>query len=241
MGGRRPDIAVFAGIFPPGLESPLASTDAPPEQEAQRRDASLFVAAQAVIAVGSMAAARGWVPATAGNFSVRIDSKRIAITRSGAEKGDLKPSDIIAVPLAEPKVPGISAEAPLHVALYADRKVGAVWHVHSPAGVIASRLAEKDGAITLKGWELQKVLGGITSHEQTVVIPVVSNDQDTERLADVVTRRFAQPLGDAVYAPGYLVAGHGLTAWGSGPQETWRRLEALETMIAPELEYQRRR
>lgn len=221
----------------------MASTEASPENEteAKRRDASLFVAAQAVIAVGSMAAARGWVPATAGNFSVRIDLKRFAITRSGADKGNMKTEDILSVPLAEPKVPGVSAETPLHAALYGDRKIGAVWHVHSPAAILASRLSEEAGAVTLRGWELQKALAGVTTHEQTVVIPVVSNDQDTERLAAVASRRMAEPLGDAVLAPGYLVAGHGLYAWGKGPQEAWRHLEAIETLLAHELEYQRRR
>ncbi len=34
-----------------------------------------------------------------------------------------------------------------------------------------------------------------------------------------------------VNAPGYVLAGHGLDAWGRDPREAWRRLEALETLF----------
>jgi len=47
------------------------------------------VAVDAVIAAGRYASARHWVPATSGNFSVRVDDARIAITRSGVDKGAL--------------------------------------------------------------------------------------------------------------------------------------------------------
>jgi methylthioribulose-1-phosphate dehydratase len=207
------------------------------------RDGAAQVAIQAVVAAGQMAGARGWTPATAGNFSSRVDTRRIAITRSGADKGNLSPSDVIVLPLDDWKQPGISAEAPLHIALYKDSTaVRAVWHAHGPWSVIASRLYEEDGEIRLNGWELQKVLKGFTTHEDTVVIPVLPNDQDTERLADAVAERMAQPLsGGAKYAPGYLIAGHGLYAWGGSPQEAWRHMEGIETLLMHELEFNSRR
>ncbi len=53
-------------------------------------------AAGAVIEAGRAAAARGWVPATSGNFSARIDERSFAVTRSGVDKGALTADDILA-------------------------------------------------------------------------------------------------------------------------------------------------
>ncbi len=214
----------------------------PRAAKAAPRDAAADAAVAAVIGAGVQAAARGWTPATAGNFSARVDAERIAITRSGVDKGAITPADVAILTLAKPKAPGISAEAPLHVALFEARSdIRAVSHVHSPAAVVASRLAEDAGDIRLQGWELQKALAGVTSHEQTVVIPVLPNDQDTDRLAAAAMARLAGPADGAVIAPGYLIAGHGLYAWGGSPEEAWRHVEAIETVLAHELELERRR
>lgn len=197
-------------------------------------------AAAEVIAAGRRAAARHWVPATSGNFSVRIDSDRIAITRSGVDKGSLQPSDILIQPLAAPLLPRSSAEAPLHVALYRKHAgLGAIFHVHSPAATVLSRLAEPEGRVRLQGWELEKALSGITTHEQTLEVPVFANEQDTVTLAARVDARFAAAAEDAILAPGYLLSGHGLYAWGGNPGEAARHLEALETLLQFELSLRR--
>ena len=202
----------------------------------------LEAAVTAVIEAGARAAARGWTPATAGNFSARVDEGRIAVTRTGVDKGAIGVNDVAALHLAEPTYDGLSAEAPLHVALYrADPARACVWHVHSPAAVVLSRLAEGDGVVRLQGWELAKALAGVTSHEDAVEVPVLANDQDTQALADRADARLAAPAVGARIAPGYLLAGHGLYAWGRTPAETWRHLEALETLLAQELELRRSR
>ncbi len=53
------------------------------EREAHQVEAATI----GVIEAGRHARGRGWVPATSGNFSVRIDEAHIAITRSGVDKG----------------------------------------------------------------------------------------------------------------------------------------------------------
>lgn len=209
--------------------------------ESAARDAAAKAAVRAVIAAGARAAARGWTPATAGNFSARIDAERVAITLSGADKGALTPADVGVAAVAEPPAATLSAEAPLHLALYRDHpEIAEVWHVHSPAAVVASRLAEEAGEVRLVGWELQKVVG-VGSHEDAVVIPVLPNDQDTGRLAVAAAARLAEPAENAVLAPGYLIAGHGLYAWGRSSAEAWRHVEGLETLLAHELEFRRSR
>lgn len=203
-------------------------------------DSAVAKAVAGVIAAGRASAERHWVPATSGNFSVRIDAETIAITRSGVDKGNLQSSDILIQPLAEPLLPGSSAEAELHTALYRKRPdLGAIFHVHSPAATVLSRLALPEGRLRLTGWELQKALTGVRTHEATVEVPVFANDQDIPALSGRVEARLAEPTRDALLAPGYLLAGHGLYAWGATEADAARHLEALETLFEFELSYRR--
>jgi len=190
-------------------------------------------AVEAVIEAGRAADSRGWVPATSGNFSVRIDASAIAITRSGADKGALSAADILAQPLDEPLRAGSSAEAALHLRLYRDApEMGAIFHVHSPASSVIGRAHARDSGVRIEGWELQKALRGVATHDVVVEAPVFHNDQDVTALAERVAVRLAQPVSrDAIRAPGYLLAGHGLYAWGRDTREAWRHLEALEVLF----------
>jgi methylthioribulose-1-phosphate dehydratase len=207
-------------------------------------DGRVARAVAGVIAAGRNAAARHWVPATSGNFSVRIDADRIAITRSGVDKGNLVASDILIQPLDQPLLPGSSAEAELHTAFYRQRPdIGAIFHTHSPAATVLSRLALEAGEdqIRIHGWELQKALAGVRTHEATVDVPVFANDQDISALSSRVEARLAQPAhpAAAILAPGYLLAGHGVYAWGVTESDAARHLEALETLFGFELSHRR--
>ena len=191
---------------------------------------------EAIAAMGRFASARGWVPATSGNFSCRIDAGSIAVTRSGVDKGNLTAEQIAALDLADAIPPGLSAETPLHVARYrADPATGAVVHVHTVAATVLSRLHAADGAMTFAGFEMAKALRGMTTHETDVVLPIFANTQDIVALAAVVEAR----LGSAPAVPGYLLAGHGLYAWGQTMDEARRHLEGLEFLLACTLEERR--
>lgn len=198
-------------------------------------------AKKAVVAAGRKAARLGWVPATSGNFSVRADGGSIAISRSGTDKGALTLADVAVVHLDATSYPGASAETPLHVALYrSSAAIGAVFHVHSPGATVAARLAALDGVILLEGWELAKALPGVRSHETVVEVPVLENDQDVPALAARVGARLAEPVKRGVRAPGYVLSGHGLYAWGGSAVEAWRHVEALEVLLAQHLAFRMR-
>ncbi|HEX8807099.1 MAG TPA: methylthioribulose 1-phosphate dehydratase [Candidatus Aquilonibacter sp.] len=186
--------------------------------------------------IGRSVAARGWVPATSGNFSCRIDSDYAAITRSGIDKGNIAPQDVIAVPLVGELPVGVSAETPLHVARYrrvAD--IGAIVHVHTVAATVLSRIDAKVGFVQLHGFEMHKSLSGQTTHESTVRLPIFANDQDTVRLAE----RIEAALPADFPIPGYLLAGHGLYAWGATMVDAQRHLEGLEFLLECSLEERR--
>jgi methylthioribulose-1-phosphate dehydratase len=190
----------------------------------------------ALISIGRFAASRGWVPATSGNFSHRIDAATIAVTRSGVDKGNLRAEDIAVLALDDAVPPGVSAETPLHLARYrADSRIGAIVHVHTVAATVLSRLHAADGVLRLSGFEMHKALDGVTTHESDVMLPIFANAQDTVALARTVEEK----LGAYPAAPGYLLAGHGLYAWGATMDEARRHLEGLEFLLTCTLEERR--
>jgi methylthioribulose-1-phosphate dehydratase len=191
---------------------------------------------EAIAGIGRFASARGWVPATSGNFSCRIDADTAAVTRSGVDKGNLGAGQIAALWLNAPVPPGMSAETPLHLARYrSSPEIGAVVHVHTVAATVLSRLHAADGVLNLSGFEMHKALRGITTHESDVQLPIFANSQDTDALAATVEAR----LGSVAAIPGYLLAGHGLYAWGRTMDEARRHLEGIEFLLACTLEERR--
>lgn len=193
---------------------------------------SFSEAATAVIAMARFAGARGWVPATSGNFSVRMDDQKAALTATGANKAELDEQGVIEAAIAGPKHPRASAEAPLHLARYrAAPTIGAISHMHSMAATVLSRRHAEAGILRLEGWELLKAFSGVTTHETEIDIPIVPNDQDTDRLAALVEER----LDGTSVCPGYLIAGHGLYVWGATATETIRHMEAFDFLLTAQL------
>jgi methylthioribulose-1-phosphate dehydratase len=194
---------------------------------------TLAEAAREIVEVGQFLSLRNFVPATSGNLSRRLDARSVALTRSGVDKGELRTEDVIVVELDGPPPVGASAETPLHLQLYRDRAdVAAVVHTHSVAAALLSSLREPEGEVRLAGLELLKALGDTRTHEVTVSIPVFPNDQDVPAMAQRVSRALAE-RPDCV---GYLIAGHGLYAWGRSMAEARRHTVALEHLLTYELE-----
>lgn len=234
--GARPGIPKgFASRFDLGIRS---------EDEGEGRMDRRADAAAALAGLGQHAYERGWVPATSGNFSMRLGADEILITVSGSHKGRLTPEDLLRVdlqgrPLEETRT-GTgrerrpSAETRLHLLQYQrDAAVHAVLHTHSVASTVLSRLVSD--ALVLEELEVLKAFSGVDSHETRLAIPVFTNDQDMSRLA----ARVAAVLDRNPETPGYLIAGHGLYTWGESLAEAVRHLEAFEFLFQCELEMRR--
>ncbi|PWS35335.1 methylthioribulose 1-phosphate dehydratase [Falsiroseomonas bella] len=195
-------------------------------------------AAAALVAAGRRLDALGLVPATAGNFSVRLDARRLAVTVSGRHKGFLTADDVMVVDLdgiAEDPRKKSSAETLLHCGIYRRfPQAGAVLHGHSIANTFLSRAAGND--LTLAGYELLKAFPGLPTHDAEVTLPVIPNDQDIARM-----QRGLDLLWDGLPSipPGYLIRGHGSYVWAPDMPAALMRMEALEFMLACELEERR--
>jgi methylthioribulose-1-phosphate dehydratase len=185
-------------------------------------------ALRGVIALAHHAGAKNWVPATSGNFSVRIDGESCAVTASGGDKGKLTPDGVIRASLNGAAHPRQSAEAPLHYALYRlSPEIGAIAHVHAQPAVLASLLFAKDGRVRLEGLELLKAFRGVKTHETHLDVPIFDNDQDMDALSARVDARLRQDgLGF-----GYLIAGHGIYAWGRDVEDALRHLDAFDYLF----------
>jgi methylthioribulose-1-phosphate dehydratase len=188
--------------------------------------------ADELIAAGRFIDAKGWVPATSGNFSARLSDGNIAITVSGRHKGQLQRDDIMLIDGEGHSLDGQkpSAETLLHTAIYKRYPdIQAVLHPHPMSAILLPRFFGDQ--VVLENYELLKALSGIQTHETRIVIPIFPNDQDIPRLAKQVDDYIDQ-TGD-IHA--YIIAGHGFYTWGSSVATTLRYLEALEFLFECEL------
>lgn len=181
-----------------------------------------------LIAAGQFFHTRGWVPATSSNFSARLDAEQILITSSGQHKGYLDENgflraDLQGVSLEQGKRP--SAETGLHTLMYRrDPALGCVLHTHSVNATVLSMQLDE---VVLEGYEVQKALPGVDTHESRLVIPVFANSQDIGALAGEV----GGYLDAHPHTVGYLIRGHGLYTWGATVADTQRHIEALEFLF----------
>lgn len=173
---------------------------------------------------------RGWCQATSGNFSVRVSSSCCLITQSGRDKSQLVPNDLMLCDLQGRAVGSESkpsAETLLHTRLYQlDKDIGAVLHTHSVNSTLLSR--RSDSTLVFSGFEMQKALSGITSHKEEVVLSVFENDQDILTLANIIADAWKN---NVITAPGFLIRGHGLYAWGKDIAEARRHVEGFEFLL----------
>lgn len=196
--------------------------------------------AQLLCDLAHACARRGWVPATAGNFSFRdAESERVFITASGLDKGAITPDDLLEIDLDCNVLAGVgkpSAETSLHGVIYRhesgrDRpEARAIAHVHSIWNTLLSDRFAGDGAVPLEGYELLKALSGVDTHEHRELVPVLENSQEYVGLS----LKLVEVLREFPGAHGVLLQRHGLYTWGESVAGARRHLEALEFLFEVE-------
>lgn len=175
---------------------------------------------------------RGWMLGTSGNLSAVVsrDPLRLAITRSGVDKGTLAPDQILEVDAAGECVRGegkASDETSLHFEIVRKRGAGSVLHTHSVWSTILSDTHVPDGGFALEGYEMLKGLAGVRTHEHREWLPVLPNTQDYVALV----RDLGESLDRYPESHGLLLAGHGLYTWGKDATEARRHVEILEFLF----------
>ena len=189
-------------------------------------------ASAAIVSVGGRLDRAGLAPATAGNYSLRLDDGSIAITVSGAQKGRLSADQVMRVAADGTPLDGKkpSAETLLHCMIYAvDPGAGAVLHTHSVAGTVLSRALAGADAIVLEGYELLKIFPGIGTHDTSIAMPLVANTQNMAALAAQLRPIL---LAQDRPCPAFYIAGHGLYAWGPNLDLAEALTEGCEFLLA---------
>jgi len=176
--------------------------------------------------------ARGWAAGTSGNFSavVSVEPLRLAISRSGLDKGHLSSRDVLEVDAEGAVVEGHgrpSDETPIHLRVVARTGARAVLHTHSVWNTLVSQWHAAAGGVGFEGLEMLKGLAGVRSHEHREWLPIVPNSQDYAWLTKVVEATIARHPG----THGILLRGHGLYTWGRDLDEAERHVEVLEFLL----------
>ena len=191
----------------------------------------LEAAGRALAAEAARFAGIGWMRGTSGNLSVVLDRDplRLAVTVSGLDKGELTSADVVVVDergaaVADQPRPDLvpSAEAALHARIAAVTGADAVVHVHAMAAVLAGHWFP-DG-VPLRDLEMLKGIGR-SAHDETVTVPVVPNSQDMDEIAGAF-----EPQWDG-RTPGFVVARHGMYAWGRDLAQARHHTEILEFLL----------
>jgi methylthioribulose-1-phosphate dehydratase len=188
--------------------------------------------AAAMAEVGSALHARGWLLGTSGNLSVVLGREplRLAITKSGVDKGALRPGHILTIDETGAVRHGQgppSDESGLHLAIVRRRPAGAVLHTHSVWSTLVSEAHAAEGGVHIEGYEMLKGLAGVRSHEHREGIPILANSQDYAGLTAEVERTLDRHPG----AHGFLLHRHGLYTWGRDLMEAKRHVEILEFLF----------
>ncbi|MDZ4681591.1 MAG: methylthioribulose 1-phosphate dehydratase [Saprospiraceae bacterium] len=190
---------------------------------------------QELLAVIHWFHAKGWAPATSTNYSFRNpapEQETYTISRSGVDKAAFRLEDFMVVNAAGQPTDTYrhlrpSAETLLHTMLYEQPGVNAILHTHSVVNTVYSWIHRDEKAVKISGFELLKGLQGITTHEAEVWIPIFENTQDIAALSLEIKAR----LAEYPEIPGFLLAGHGLYAWGNSIAEAKRHIETFEFLF----------
>ena len=168
-----------------------------------------------IVRVGKSVHQRGFVAATDGNISVRLDAKRVLVTPTAMSKGSMKPGDLVVVDMEGRKLKGrrnVSSEIGMHMLVYRLRpEVNAVVHAHPPTatGYAAAGVPLNEALCS----EVVIALGSIPLARY--------GTPGTPELAEALSPLI--PGHDAI-----LMANHGVVSYGEDLQKAWMRMETVE-------------
>ena len=168
-----------------------------------------------ILRYGKMLHDRGFVAASDGNLSVRLDSGRLLVTPTGMSKGMMRTSDLVTVDTEGRRVAGrrdVTSELGMHLLIYRLRPdVKAIVHAH-PATATGFAASGMDLTQPL----VCEVVIGLGS------IPLARyGTPGTTELADALA-----PLVPQYNA--ILMANHGVVTYGDTLEQAYMRMETVE-------------
>lgn len=168
-----------------------------------------------ILRFGMLLHERGFVAATDGNLSVRLDRQSILITPTGISKGMMQPQDLVVVDIEGHKLAGrrsVSSEIAMHLLIYKMRPdINAVVHAHPP---VATGYAA--AGIPLNAALVCEAAIGLGA------VPLAPYAMPgTPELADVLGPLI--PEHEAI-----LMANHGVVTYGEDLPRAYMKMELVE-------------
>lgn len=181
---------------------------------------------------------RGWSPGTSTNYSFKHPDLEdiVVVSKSGIDKALFSTEDFMHVNMQGDPVNIYtenkpSAETLIHTTIYRFfPKTKFILHTHSKAATLMSHLQLEYGFVIFEGYEVQKGLPNISTHESTVKVPIFKNDQDMVRFCNQL-RAYEVSLRNNAF----LMEKHGIYVWGETFEEVKRYLEIYEYLLDLEL------
>jgi L-fuculose-phosphate aldolase len=168
-----------------------------------------------IVRFGRMLHERGFVAATDGNLSVRLDENRILVTPTCMSKGEMRPSDLVVVDRGGRLLKGrrkVSSEIAMHLLIYRLRPdVRGIVHAHPPTatGFAAAGLPLNQPLVC-------EVVIGLGS------IPLAKyGTPGTPELTAALEPLI--PHYDAL-----LMSNHGVVAYGADLEQAYMKMETVE-------------
>jgi L-fuculose-phosphate aldolase len=168
-----------------------------------------------IIRFGKMLHERGYVAATDGNLTVRLDADTLLATPTGMSKGMMGPEDLVIVDMQGRKLSGkrsVSTEIGMHLAIYRLRSdVRGIVHAHptTATGYAAAGIELNQALIS----EVVLSLGRIPLAKY--------GTPGTPELADALAPLV--PGHDAI-----LMANHGVVTYGDTLLRAYMKMETVE-------------
>jgi len=168
-----------------------------------------------IVRCGSLLHSCGFIAATDGNLSVRLDDQRVLVTPTGMSKGMMKTSDLVVVDMEGRKLKGqreATSEIGMHLLIYHMRPdINAVVHAHprTATGFAAAGIALNQPLVC----EIVIGLG------QIPLAPY--GTPGTPELAETLEPLI--PDFDAI-----LMANHGVVTYGPDLQSAYMKMETVE-------------
>jgi L-fuculose-phosphate aldolase len=168
-----------------------------------------------IVRFGAMLHSLGFIAATDGNLSVRLDEGRILVTPTGMSKGMMTPSDLVVVDMNGRKLKGkrqVTSEIGMHLLIYRMRRdINGIVHAHprTATGFAAAGMALNQPLVC-------EVVIGLG------LIPLAPyGTPGTPELA--ATLEPLIPQYDAI-----LMANHGVVTYGADLQSAYMKMETVE-------------
>ena len=170
---------------------------------------------------------------TAGNLSAKEDDHHFWITASGQSKGALTEEQLLNIDMNGTVIQETgykpSAETSIHIAAYTlFPAMQSCLHVHMIEGNWVCDDHPQSNWIPLPHLEMLKGFGW---KKGPAYILVTENHDHVPKIAQDMTNLYGQQQKGFV-VPGFLIRGHGVTAWGSSVEEARNRIELFSFIFS---------